>query len=252
MAAGDIKTLEADLGVPGIRIISTLRSGGASPVPYRGMNLGDHVGDQADCVASNRRQLQNMIPGNKQPIWLRQVHGSGVVAAHRVVPGAPPEADAAWTDQTGVACGVLTADCLPIVLAADTGRAVAVVHAGWRGLAAGVIEATLAAMPAVSGSIRAWLGPAIGPCCYEVGSDFRDVFLKRWGAVAAGCFTAGRMSDKFQADLYGLAAQRLDRAGVSSIAGGDQCTACNADDYFSHRRDGITGRMATVATLLPA
>ena len=252
MAAGDIKTLEADLGIPGIAIISTLRSGGASPVPYRGMNLGDHVGDKAACVASNRRQLQDIIPGNKQPIWLQQVHGSRVVAAHRVAPGAPPEADAAWTDQAGVACAVLTADCLPIVLAADTGGVVAVVHAGWRGLAGGIIEATLAAMPSVGGGVRAWFGPAIGPCCYEVGSDFRDVFLKRWGPVAADCFTEGRMSGKFQADLYALAAQRLARVGVTSIAGGDQCTACNAGDYFSHRRDGITGRMATIAILLSA
>lgn len=251
MAAGDINILEADLGIPGVRIISTLRGGGVSPVPYRGLNLGDHVGDQASCVASNRRQLQNMIPGNKQPIWLRQVHGSGVVAAHRVVPGAPPEADAAWTDQTGVACGVLTADCLPIVLAAADGSQVAAIHAGWRGLAAGVIEATLAAMPRTAVDMLVWFGPAIGPCCYEVGAEVREAFVTAQGNDADRYFIPGHAQGKFHADLYGLATLRLHRAGIKSIKGGDQCTACDAHNYFSHRRDGQTGRMATLVTLLP-
>ena len=246
-----VRVLEADLGIPGIRAFSTLRSGGPDYSPYDGLNLADHVGDRADRVAANRRLLEEVLLAGQHPLWLRQVHGTGVVAGHVVSGSEIPEADAVWTHQPGLACAVLTADCLPILFSTVDGSAVAAVHAGWRGLAAGVVEAALAAMPCSAGGVHAWMGPAIGACCYEVGADVCDVFVKNMGPAALDCFVPSSASGKYQADLYGLAALRLKRAGVNWLAGGHQCTACNPTEYFSHRRDGQTGRMASVITILP-
>ena len=252
MGTSDISLLEADLDIPRVRAFTTLRPGGASIGPYRGLNLADHVGDRSEPVAANRSALAGLLPPELRIIWLQQVHGTEVVSADRVAAGIAPQADAVWSDQPGAGCAVLTADCLPIVLAAADGSQVAAIHAGWRGLAAGVTEATLAAMPQTSADMLAWFGPAIGPCCYEVGAEVRKAFLTALGNDADRYFVPGQARGKFHADLYGLAALRLHRAGIKSISGGDQCTACDAHNYFSHRRDGQTGRMATLVTLLPS
>ena len=252
MGTSDISLLEADLDIPEVRAFTTMRPGGVSVGPYRGLNLADHVGDRSEPVAANRSALAGLLPPELRIIWLQQVHGTEVVSADRVAAGIAPQADAVWSDQPGAGCAVLTADCLPIVLAAANGSQVAAIHAGWRGLAAGVIEATLAAIPQTSADMLAWFGPAIGPCCYEVGAEVRKAFLTAMGNDADRYFVPGQARGKFHADLYGLAALRLHRAGIKGITGGDQCTACDAHNYFSHRRDGQTGRMATLVTLLPS
>lgn len=252
MGASEIRLLEADLDIPRVRAFTTLRPGGVSVGPYRGLNLADHVGDRSESVAANRRALAGLLPPQLRISWLQQVHGAEVVSADRLAADIPPQADAVCSDRPGAGCAVLTADCLPIVLAAADGSQVAAIHAGWRGLAAGVIEATLAAMPRTSVDMLAWFGPAIGPCCFEVGVEVREVFVTAQGNDADRYFVPVHARGKFHADLYGLAALRLHRAGIKSITGGDQCTACDAHNYFSHRRDGQTGRMATLVTLLPS
>lgn len=252
MGISEIRLLEADLDTPRVRAFTTLRPGGVSVGPYRGLNLADHVGDQFQSVAANRSALARLLPPQLRITWLQQVHGTEVVMADRMPAGIPPQADAVWSERGGAGCAVLTADCLPIVLVAADGSRVAAIHAGWRGLAAGVIEATLAAMPCTSVDMLAWFGPAIGPCCFEVGTEVREAFVKAQGNDADRYFVPGHAQGKFHADLYGLAALRLHRAGIRQITGGDQCTACDAHNYFSHRRDGQTGRMATLVTLLPS
>jgi YfiH family protein len=243
--------IPADIGLPRIRAFTTLRSNGMSDVPFQSLNFGDHVGDKAAKVKLNRDLLRNALPGGVDPRWLRQIHGVDVVAAHTVPEGCVPTADASWTDLPGMAIAVMTADCLPIVLAGIRGDWVAVVHAGWRGLAAGVIEATLAAVPGGCGEARAWLGPAIGPCCFEVGAEVRQTFIERFGAMAAASFVSTGSPGKYLADLAGLAAIRLQELGIAGLSNSDRCTVCQAEDFFSHRRDGVTGRMATVAMILP-
>lgn len=228
---------------PGVRSLTTTRAGGVSAPPYDTLNLGAHTGDTAAAVAMNRRRLMERAGLPESPRWLEQVHGAGVVAAHRIRAGAV--ADAAWTDRSGVVCAVLTADCLPVILAACDGAAVAVVHAGWRGLAAGVLEAAVAAMPVPARQLAAWLGPAIGGAAFEVGPEVRARLLKADPGAAPTCFAPGQ-GDRWYADLYGLARRRLSAAGVAAIAGGGRCTYTEEACFFSHRRDGRTGRMATL------
>lgn len=238
--------IEPDWPAPAhVRAVSTTRRCGVSAAPYASLNLGGNTADSELAVARNRRSLiRNAgLPG--EVFWLRQVHGTRVVAAHDALP--EPEADAVWTDRPGQPLGVLTADCLPVLLCDQKGTRVAAVHAGWRGLADGVIEAAAAAMERPAGDLLAWLGPAIGPEHFEVGDDVRARFLAA-DAQAERAFQAGR-SGHWYADLPLLARLRLERLGVAGIHGGGLCTYADDKRFFSYRRDGDTGRMGTVIWL---
>jgi polyphenol oxidase len=237
---------EADWPAPqGVRALSTLRGdsqSGASKAPYGGFNLGDHVGDDPAAVTENRRRLNAAAGLPSEPYWLSQVHGIRV--ADLDLPAAAGPADAAIARGSAKVCAILTADCLPILFASGAGDTVAAAHAGWRGLAAGVIEATVHAMNVPPESVVAWLGPAIGPKHFEVGAEVREAFL---GAdpESGGAFEPNARG-RFMADLNVLARRRLQRLGVSRIYGGGECTYTQADRYYSHRRDGTTGRQATL------
>ena len=236
--------LHADLdGVPGVTAFTTLRHGaGESATPFDRFNLGMRCGDAPDAVQRNRDALVRIGALPHAPRWLRQVHGTTVVRE----PGSDePEADAAITREPGTVLAILTADCLPVVLAAGDGGEVAVAHAGWRGLAAGVLEATVAAMDTPADRLVAWLGPAAGPQAYEVGQEVIDAFVAR-NRLAAAAFVATRPGHG-RVDLYALARQRLDAVGVTRVTGGGLCTISDPSRFFSHRRDARTGRMATVA-----
>jgi len=236
---------EPDWPAPqGVRLLSTLRGdplSGASKAPFGYFNLGAHVGDDSAAVAENRRRLKVTAGLPAEPSWLSQVHGIGVADLDSAV--APGPADAAVTRGSSV-CAILSADCLPIVFAADSEEIVAAAHAGWRGLAAGVIEATVRVMGVSPGSLVAWLGPAIGPQHFEVGADVRDAFLAG-DPHAAEAFEPNARG-RFMADLSMLARRRLQGLGVSRIYGGGECTFAQPSRYYSHRRDGITGRQATL------
>jgi len=206
------------------------------------------VGDAAAAVAENRRRLAADAALPAEPVWLRQVHGTGVADLDG---GAPITADAALTRCRGRVCAILTADCLPVLLAADSGDLVAAAHAGWRGLAGGVIEATVAAMTGAGaiapGRLLAWLGPAIGPKHFEVGGEVREALLAK-DPAAESAFTPNARG-RFMADLQRLARRRLAAAGVERIYGGEECTYADPTRYFSHRRDGVTGRQAALIWL---
>jgi hypothetical protein len=227
----------------------TTRAGGVSAGPCATMNLGRRSRDDAEAVAENERRFQAFLPGN--PVWLDQVHGTAAVTLAREAETLPmPVADAAVTRARGVVCAVLTADCLPVLFADDAGTVVGIAHAGWRGMAAGVLEATVAALReagARPGSVVAWLGPAIGPSAFEVGDDVRAAFLAA-DPRAATCFAPHR-GDRWLADLYGLARQRLARGGVTRVGGGGFCTFAEPARFFSHRRERESGRMAAAVWL---
>lgn len=226
---------------PGVRAASTTRLGGVSLGAYRGLNLGDHVGDDPRAVAANRAALMQALRLPAPPLWLSQVHGIAVAGADD-----PPgiAADARYADRPGVVCAVLTADCLPLLLCSDDGREVAAVHCGWRGLAAGIVGRVVACFAAAPTALGAWLGPAIGPAAFEVGTEVRDVFVRR-DAGAASCFCAGA-AGHWRADLYGLARRDLAAAGVQRVHGGELCTVADRERFYSYRRDGVTGRMASL------
>ena len=228
---------------PRVRVLSTLRGPqGASKAPYTHFNLGGHVGDDPAAVAENRRHLRAAAGLPSEPKWLNQVHGAGVADLDASRPGGA--ADAAITQRSGVVCAILTADCLPIVFATESGDAVAAAHAGWRGLVAGVIQATVQSLGAPSERLLAWLGPAIGPAHFEVGEEVRAAFL---GAdPEAGVAFVPNARGRFLADLEVLARRQLVNLGIRRIYGGHECTYARADRYFSHRRDGVTGRQATL------
>jgi len=240
--------LDPDWPVPrGVRALSTWRGGGASAAPYSSLNLGKHVGDLAEAVVENRRRLMAEAGLPAEPVWLTQVHGTTV--ADLDAAGALGPADAAFTRRRGRVCAILTADCLPVLLVSETGDLVGAAHAGWRGLAAGVIEATVAALAAPPQSLLAWLGPAIGPAHFEVGPEVREALLVG-DSDAAGAFVASP-SGRFMADLAVLVRRRLVACGVRRIYGAGECTFAAKERYFSHRRDGVTGRQATLIWLAP-
>ncbi len=232
---------------PGVRAGVSLRGGGVSEGPFASLNLGAHVGDDADRVAENRRRLCASLALPAEPAWLTQVHGTGIV--HLDGEPASGPADAAVTGRPGVVCAVLTADCLPVVLARRDGARVGVAHAGWRGLCDGVLEAAVAAVaePGEPPELVAWLGPAIAQHSYEVGGEVREAFVER-DPLAAACFAANERG-RWQADLYGLARRRLAAAGVGRVYGGGRCTHTEVGAFFSYRRDGQCGRMATLIWL---
>jgi YfiH family protein len=241
--------IEPDWPAPaGVRALSTLRSGGVSAPPYASLNLGGHVGDAPEAVAQNRRVLAAAAGVPAEPAWLAQVHGVEVVdldaVGHEGISGSTRPADAAFTRRTGRVCAILTADCLPILLAADSGDVVAAAHAGWRGLAGGVIEATVRALGVAPARLMAWLGPAIGPQHFEVGEEVREALLK--GDSGAEAAFVPNACGRFMADLASLARRRLAAVGVAGVYGGGHCTFADGTRYFSHRRDGVTGRQATL------
>lgn len=227
-----------------VRALTTTRTGGYGEGCYAGFNLAAHVGDDPLAVAANRQYLRNRLP--VAPCWLKQVHGVRCVDAARTWHNA--EADASVCREPTVACAVLTADCLPVLLCDEAGTVVAAAHAGWRGLAAGVVEATVAAMARPGAEIMAWLGPAIGPQAFEVGSEVRVRFLQDDAGAAAAFRPRG---DKWLCDLYALARLRLARLGVTRVFGGGFCTYGDGTRFFSYRRDGATGRMASLIWLEP-
>lgn len=231
---------------PAVRAVTTTRHGGVSTGAWSSMNPADHVGDAEAAVAANRARLREALALPAEPAWLEQVHGVRVVEV--TGGGERPAADAAWTDRPGVVCAVLTADCLPVVFADRAGRCVAAAHAGWRGLAAGVLEATVGQLPVPPADLLAWLGPAIGPAAFEVGAEVRATFVDH-AAAAARAFVPGRDGAHWFADIYTLARQRLAGAGVTAVFGGGGCTYTDSARFFSYRRDGVTGRMATLAWL---
>jgi len=221
-----------------VKAFVTTRNGGVSIGPYASLNLGLQVADDPAAVARNRERVRAALPAD--PKWLQQVHGTTVVDAATV--DGPPIADAAFTRRAQVVCTVQIADCLPVLLCGMSGDLVAVVHAGWRGLAAGVIERTVEAMSAPASELIAWLGPAIGPEAFEVGEDVLRAFTAG-DSQSASAFTP-RREGKWLADLFALARRRLDRLGVSRVYGGGVSTYGDPERFFSHRRDGVTGRQA--------
>ena len=217
--------------------VSTTRAGGCSAPPWDSMNLGAHCGDDPAAVRRNRERLVADLPA--EPLWLRQVHGAGVVS-HPGAACGEPQADAAVAGESGRVCAVLTADCLPVLLCNREGSRVAAAHAGWRGLAAGALEATVRALGGEPAELLAWLGPAIGPSAYEVGGEVVAAFPEQ--------FPAGfeRSGERWRMDLYELARLRLKSCGVNAVFGGGHCTLTERARFFSYRRDGRTGRMATL------
>ncbi len=230
----------------GVKACSTTRRGGNSLPPYDSLNLGTHVGDDARAVADNRQRLVEGAGLPQMPVWLEQIHGTRVVRLDGQTP-ADLRADAVYSNVPGQVCAVMTADCLPVLFCSQAGDEVAAAHAGWRGLCNGVLEQTLAAFAAEPGRISAWLGPAIGPQQFEVGPEVRAAFIAVDDAAAAAFTPQG---DKFLADIYLLARQRLQRAGIHAIYGGDRCTVSEISHFFSYRRDGITGRLASLIWLI--
>ena len=229
---------------PNVRVFVTER--GARDSSYGSLNLATHVGDDPTRVAANRDRLRAALSLPAEPAWLEQVHGARVLDLDRdeVAP-----ADGAVTARTGVVCTVMTADCLPVALCTRDGGRIGVAHAGWRGLSAGVLPAAVRALTTDPTGVLAWLGPAIGPAAYEVGADVRSAFVER-DSAADRWFTPNARG-RWQADLYGLARDSLSGAGVRAIYGGGFCTFNEVGRFFSHRREGPCGRMATLVWLDP-
>ncbi len=235
-----------------VRALQTTRQRGVSIAPYDSLNLGAHVGDVPAAVARNRQLLAALLPS--EPVWLNQVHGTVVIDTAAAGCGTP-EADACISRHKGAVCVVMTADCLPVLLCDDQGSVVGAVHAGWRGLCAGVIERTVRAMSVPPQSMMAWLGPAIGPQVFEVGEEVRAAFIAQQPEASQAFVPAPRAGTplsppkderaKYLADLYLLARQRLHALGVTRIHGGGYCTYTDRARFFSHRRDGVSGRMGT-------
>lgn len=225
-----------------VRACVTTRNGGLSQAPFDGFNLGDHVGDAPDRVSANRKDLQRLL--GCEPAWMSQVHSSSAVEAD---PFGCPTADACWTGEVGIACAVLTADCLPVLFCDLDGTRVAAAHAGWRGLAAGVLEATVSAMAVPGEHLIAWLGPAIGPAAFEVGSEVRDAFISRH-PTCSDAFAPSQNAGRFMADIYQLARIRLAVCGVTAVFGGGFCTVSDPR-FYSYRRAALTGRFASLIWL---
>ncbi|WP_363928876.1 peptidoglycan editing factor PgeF [Thiocapsa sp.] len=260
--------IEPDWPAPArVRAYSTTRDGGVGSGVYASLNLADHVGDTPERVARNRAILGECLQLPSEPLWLRQVHGCRLVGDDAAISSSACkregcEADGAVTSEAGVVCVVMTADCLPVLMCDDQGTRVAAVHAGWRGLASGILERAIAAMGVSSARIASqhrpfdripserllvWLGPAIGPDAFEVGPEVRERFLEA-DPESIDAFRASR-DGRFLADLAGLARRRLARLGVTAVYGGGYCTHSDSRRFFSYRRDGVTGRMASLIWL---
>jgi YfiH family protein len=240
-------------GMPAnVGALSTLRQGGVSRAPYDdgegggGLNLGTHVGDRPQDVERNRGLLRSLLPA--EPAWLSQVHGTTVVDAAAV--SGVPQADACIATQPGAVCLIQTADCLPVLFCDLNGRVVGAAHAGWRGLAGGVLENTIARMrDAGAAEIVAWMGPAIGPERFEVGQDVFTAFAQNDADMRCAFRPIPEQPGKYLADIYSLARKRLRKAGISRVHGGGLCTVTDRSRFYSYRRDKITGRMASLIWL---
>ncbi|EGU61960.1 multicopper polyphenol oxidase [Vibrio nigripulchritudo ATCC 27043] len=223
-----------------VKAVSSTRIGGVSSSPYRGLNLGTHVGDDERLVEENRSRLISKASMPTSPVWMNQTHSTRIVnlveTTDNILDG-----DGAVTNQSGIVCSAMTADCLPVLLTDSQGTQVAAVHAGWRGLADGILEEALSHF---SGNVMAWLGPAIGQSAFEVGEDVRTAFSDVL-PQAADAFSAGELEGKWFADMNLLATQRLNKEGVSRIFKSELCTYSDPQHFYSYRRDGITGRMAS-------
>lgn len=226
-----------------IKAFSTTRNGGVSQAAFASLNLAHHVGDDAELVKKNRELLKTALQLPSEPFWISQVHGVNVVEIGIEKHSSPITADASYTRQTNAVCVILTADCLPILICDRKATIVAAIHAGWRGLAAGVIEQTIKALNISGDQLLAWLGPAIGPDKYEVGEDVLEKFI----AIDSQAEIAFKSSssNRWLANMYLLAKQRLISCGITAIYGGDYCTHSDEKRFFSYRRDKLTGRMAT-------
>ena len=237
--------IRPDWVVPGVvNALSTTRCGGVSQGSWSSLNLGDRCGDEQSSVYRNRERLRSLLPAG--PMWLRQVHGVSVFDADEAAVDSP-QADAAVTSERGRVLAIMTADCLPVLLTDDQGDRIGAVHAGWRGLCDGIIEATVAAMQIDPGRIIAWLGPAISQGAYEVGGEVYESFRARPGSDLTGAFAAA--GKKWKLDLAGAARTILLDQGVTRVFGGTFCTYREKARFFSYRRDGITGRMASLVWL---
>jgi YfiH family protein len=228
-----------------VKAVITTRQGGVSQPPFESLNLAQHVGDDPASVAQNRARLREFCDLPQEPFWLRQVHGCRVADGAREEPGC--EADAVCSRQSGQVCAVLTADCLPLLITDRAGKEVCAVHAGWRGLAAGVVESAVAKMSVPASELLVWLGPAIGPDAFEVGPEVRQAFVE--SEAADGQAFKRNDQGRWQADIYLLARLRLQRLGVGFIGGGCYCTWREDALFYSYRRDGVTGRMASLIWL---
>jgi polyphenol oxidase len=251
---------------PRVRAAFTLRSGGVSAAPFNTLNLGTHVGDDPAAVTENRRRVRAELGLPSEPAWLQQVHGARVVDLDADAAGSAPYAgvasvgvgaaaanggaDAAITRRARQVCAILVADCIPVLFAARDGSAVAAAHAGWRGLAGGVLEATVAALGCEPSGVSAWLGPGIGQAHFEVGDDVRAAFLSRTACAEEVAAFERNARGRWQCDLALLARLRLARLGVTDVNGGSVCTYADASRFFSFRRDGQCGRMAALIWLL--
>ncbi len=232
-----------------VKAFSTVRSGGFSSFPYHGdtlntggLNFGLHVGDSFTNVRKNRALLTDRLPS--EPVWLNQVHGATIVNAATCI--GTPNADASFVNKKNIVCVVMTADCLPVLLCASDGTVVAAAHAGWRGLVAGVLENTVAAIRKNSDSdILAWLGPAIGPNAFEVGQEVRNCFVQKDSKMSMAFSKKKEGNSQYLANIYELARQTLNKMGVIQIYGGGDCTVSDPKRFYSYRRDRLTGRMAT-------
>lgn len=241
--AGSLQVLRPEWPAPAkVRAAFTLRQGGVSQAPYDSLNVGAHVGDEPAAVAENRRRLRVQLQLPREPAWIDQVHGTEVLDLDGSA--ATGAADAVLTRRPGPVCAVQVADCLPVFISVRDGSAVAAAHAGWRGLAAGVLEATVKRLAVEPRQLITWLGPAIGQAHFEVGEEVRQAFLAH-DAGASGAFAANARG-RWQCDLAGLARRRLAALGVGGIFGGEWCTYADPARFFSYRRDGRCGRMAAL------
>jgi len=230
----------------GVAACSSTRIGGVSEGAWQSLNLGAHCGDNPAYVEENRLRMFTAGRLPSKPVWLEQVHGTEVLKLAGE-PYASKRADASWSNTPGTVCAVMTADCLPVLFCNRAGTEVAAAHAGWRGLCAGVLEETIACFNDAPGNIIAWLGPAIGPQAFEVGPEVREAFMQKDPQANAAFKPVG---EKYMADIYQLARQRLAKCGVTDVYGGDRCTYTEDEEFFSYRRDKTTGRMASFIWLI--
>ncbi|MCO7225303.1 peptidoglycan editing factor PgeF [Pleionea sp. CnH1-48] len=229
-----------------VQAASTCRSGGVSQGVYQAMNVGDHVGDDAEHVATNRQRLVEALALPSEPFWLNQTHSTDVVPVTSLSE-TPIEADASYSEQPSQVCAVMTADCLPVLFTDKKGQWVAAAHAGWRGLANGILLKTMDSYQGEKEDCLAWLGPAISSKAFEVGDDVKQAFCAQSSSFDR-FFQARDKKGKYLADLYGIAREQLSALGVQ-IYGGDFCTYSDPEQFFSYRRDGVTGRMASLIWL---
>lgn len=230
----------------GVAACSSTRIGGVSEGAWKSLNLGAHCGDNPQHVEENRQRLFTAGQLPSSPVWLEQVHGKEVLPLSDG-PYSSKRADASYSKTPGTVCAVMTADCLPVLFCNRAGTEVAAAHAGWRGLCEGVLEATVNCFADKPENLLAWFGPAIGPQAFEVGPEVREAFMAKDSQAVSAFRPAG---EKYFADIYQLARQRLANVGVTAVFGGDRCTFSEKDDFFSYRRDGVTGRMASFIWLI--